>query len=123
MFLYLSCFLSSQISQRVFELMRNESSNDALLKEVEMRKDGAFKGNFEKEDVSSTSGVSGKGETTNHVVSEKDDTSKSVPFELYKRRTTVVVRRETFLNAVCKTLTEYKYVGPNQRADLILACR
>lgn len=45
------------------------------------------------------------------------------PFELYKRLTTVVVSRENFLNVVCDALSEYKYVGPNQRADLVLACR
>lgn len=56
-------------------------------------------------------------------VSKTEDRSKSVPFELYKRRTTVVVRRETFLDIVCGALTEYKYVGHNQRADLVLACR
>ncbi|MCD7460311.1 hypothetical protein HAX54_043255 [Datura stramonium] len=49
--------------------------------------------------------------------------SESKPFELYKRRTTVIVKRETFLDVVCDALTEYKYMGPNQRADLILACR
>ncbi|KAF2292169.1 hypothetical protein GH714_014748 [Hevea brasiliensis] len=53
----------------------------------------------------------------------KDYGSRSQSFELYKRRTTVIVRRETFLNVVCDSLTEYKYVGPNQRADLVLACR
>ncbi|KAJ0970313.1 hypothetical protein J5N97_023190 [Dioscorea zingiberensis] len=31
--------------------------------------------------------------------------------------------RDTFLNVVCDALAEYKYVGPNQRADLMLACR
>uniref|UniRef100_A0ACD6AN66 Uncharacterized protein n=1 Tax=Avena sativa TaxID=4498 RepID=A0ACD6AN66_AVESA len=30
---------------------------------------------------------------------------------------------EEFLNVVCDALTLYKYVGPNQRADLLLACR
>lgn len=52
-----------------------------------------------------------------------DNRSESRPFELYKRRTTVVVKREIFLDVVCDALTEYKYMGPNQRADLILACR
>ena len=45
------------------------------------------------------------------------------PFELYKRLTTVVVGRETLFDLVCRVLTEYKYIGPNQRADLSLACR
>ncbi|CAA0815051.1 P-loop NTPase domain-containing protein LPA1 homolog 2 [Striga hermonthica] len=51
------------------------------------------------------------------------DKSKSRPFELYKKRTTVVVRRKKFLDVVCEALSEYKYVGPNQRADLVIACR
>jgi len=53
---------------------------------------------------------------------EKLDTSNTVPFELYKRQTTVVVRRDLFLKGTCDALSQYKYVGPNQRADLILAC-
>ncbi|KDP44001.1 hypothetical protein JCGZ_05468 [Jatropha curcas] len=86
-----------KISQRVFELMRSESFNDALLwKEGEA--------------------IGAESEWTN-------TTSNSPTFELYKRRTTVIVRRETFIKVVCDSLTEYKYVGPNQRADLVLACR
>lgn len=56
-------------------------------------------------------------------VSGKENNSDNAPFELYKRRTTVVVKRRTFLDIVCNVLSEYKYVGPNQRADLELACR
>ncbi|KAK6144376.1 hypothetical protein DH2020_021196 [Rehmannia glutinosa] len=52
-----------------------------------------------------------------------DDKSENKPFELYKRRTTLVVGRKFFLDVVCEALSEYKYVGPNQRADLVLACR
>ncbi|CAK7332259.1 unnamed protein product [Dovyalis caffra] len=103
--------------QRVFELTRNELSNDvSLSKEVEIPVVDVSKGNSENED-----GL-GKIEVSNRLVSEEDK-NKSMPFELYKRRTTVVVRRETFLNVVCDALTEYKYVGPNQREDLVLACR
>ncbi|KAF7082208.1 hypothetical protein CFC21_086087 [Triticum aestivum] len=47
----------------------------------------------------------------------------NIPFELYKTQTTAVVSREEFLDVVCDALTLYKYVGPNQRADLLLACR
>ncbi|XP_048233676.1 P-loop NTPase domain-containing protein LPA1 homolog 1 isoform X2 [Ricinus communis] len=92
--------LFCQISQRVFELMRSESSSDALLPKLEVTGVDISKGNEWKE-----------------------FSTKSLPFELYKRRTTVIVRREAFLNVVCESLTEYKYVGPNQRADLVLACR
>lgn len=98
-------FFSDQISQRVFELIRNVSSCNALLPEG-------------TENVSPS-----KDEACRHVVSGKDDRSKSVPFEMYKTRTTVVVGRETFLDVVCDALADYKYVGPNQRADLVLACR
>lgn len=53
----------------------------------------------------------------------EEDKNKTEPFELYKRRTTVVVRRNFFLDVVCEALSEYKYVGTNQRADLVIACR
>ena len=58
-----------------------------------------------------------------HLNLSKDGGNKNIPFELYKRRTTLIVRRATFLDVVCKALAEYKYVSPNQRADLLLACR
>lgn len=47
----------------------------------------------------------------------------SMPFELYKTQTTILVSREKFLNVACDALSAYKYVGPNQKADLLLACR
>nr|CAB3451515.1 unnamed protein product [Digitaria exilis] len=49
--------------------------------------------------------------------------SSSIPFELYKNQTTVVISREQFVSVVCDALSSYKYVGPNQKADLLLACR
>jgi hypothetical protein len=91
-------------------------------KEVEITGVDASNGNNEKEDGLSSGVFLGKTEVGDSLVSE-EDRNKSIPFELYKRRTTVVVRREAFLNFVCDALTEYKYVGPNQREDLVLACR
>lgn len=58
----------------------------------------------------------------NCLVADDADKNKSKPFEMYKRRTTVVVSRQIFLDVVCGALAEYKYVGRDQRADLILAC-
>ncbi|CAL5056493.1 unnamed protein product [Urochloa decumbens] len=49
--------------------------------------------------------------------------SSSIPFELYKNQTTVVISREQFVSVVCDALSSYKYVGPNQKADFLLACR
>ncbi|XP_043705641.1 P-loop NTPase domain-containing protein LPA1 homolog 2-like [Telopea speciosissima] len=113
-----------KISRRVFEVMRNESSADAL-PHVWVGNSGldALEEHHDKEKNCSACGCLGKGEVCDHSVSEKDERSKTKPFELYKRRTTVVVKRKAFLDGVCDVLAEYKYVGPNQRADLALACR
>lgn len=77
----------------------------------------------EKECVKSWDVRFAETEVWNHLNSSKDGDNKNIPFEIYKRRTTLFVKRETFLEVVCKALTEYKYVSPNQRADLLLACR
>ncbi|KAK9999118.1 hypothetical protein SO802_018721 [Lithocarpus litseifolius] len=112
-----------KISQRVFEMIKSEIPSDALLpEETSMSRSDASVGS-EKVDGCPTTGCLDKTEVGNHLDAGKDGRSKSVPFQLYKRRTTIVVRRESFLDVVCDALAEYKYVGPNQRADLILACR
>lgn len=104
--------------------MRSECIGDGLVPSgTNFSESDTSKTHSEKEDAFSSGGCSGKMEATNSLVVEKDGRSRSVHFELYKRRTTIVVRRETFLDVVCSALTEYKYMGPNQRADLLLACR
>jgi len=80
----------------------------------------AFKGNNLKKDGDASLDIA---DLRNQLLSGKDYKIKSVPFELYKRRTSAFIRRENFLDIVCDALAEYKYVGPNQRADLVLACR
>ncbi|XP_022752884.1 P-loop NTPase domain-containing protein LPA1 homolog 1-like isoform X1 [Durio zibethinus] len=113
-----------KISQRVFELIRSEPSYNSLLQDgIEILNSCGLKGNTEREDVRPTNGDFRRAEAGSCLVSDKDDENKSIPFELYKRRTSVSVKRETFLDVVCDALAEYKYVGPNQRADLVLACR
>ncbi|KAE9587959.1 putative P-loop containing nucleoside triphosphate hydrolase [Lupinus albus] len=102
-----------KIRQRVFEVTQSGRSTDALQPE----------GMVEKKDGHDVADRVGKIDLGNHLLSGKDLGNKSVLFELYKRRTTVFVRRETFLDIVCDALAEYKYLGPNQRADLVLACR
>lgn len=105
LFFFLGCW---QISRRVFELIRSEGS-------LILSPSSGNESEFEKiSDASACSGVEKQDEV---------DKSKSKPFEMYKRRTTVVVSREIFVNVVCDALAEYKYVGHDQRADLILACR
>ncbi|KAL6979370.1 hypothetical protein U1Q18_021035 [Sarracenia purpurea var. burkii] len=104
--------------------MKNECSVDSWVSAgVELSKLDRSKGESQKENDCCSSGCSDKADGGHHLVLEKDAKNKSKPFELYKRRTTVVVRRKSFLDVVCDALAEYKYVGPNQRADLVLACR
>lgn len=113
-----------KISQRVFRVTRSEPlSNTLLPNDPEVMGIDCSKGPAENESTFSTANNLGKVEMASVLVSEEDDRSKSLPFELYKRRTTLIVRREIFQRVVCDALTEYKYVGPNQKADLVLACR
>ncbi|GAB2285070.1 hypothetical protein Dimus_019525 [Dionaea muscipula] len=104
-----------KISKRVFALVRSQSPRDAP------SRGDSFDTHALKARCTGT--CSSKDEVGTDIIADKDDRSKSLPFELYKRRTTVVIRRDTFLGVVCDTLGEYKYLGPNQREDLILACR
>ncbi|KAH0893244.1 hypothetical protein HID58_055673 [Brassica napus] len=99
-----------KISRRVFELIRSEGSCNSS---PEHGKEPEF----------SKKGGGGGGGSTHCLVADDVDKDKSKPFEMYKRRTTVFVTRQIFLDVVCDSLAEYKYVGRDQRADLILACR
>ncbi|XP_028791969.1 P-loop NTPase domain-containing protein LPA1 homolog 1-like [Neltuma alba] len=110
-----------KISKRVFELTRSESFPDTLLPEGILTSGiGAAEENFE---IEGGHYAGAKADVQNNSFSGKANRIKSALYELYKRRTTAVVRRETFLDIVCAALAEYKYVGPNQRSDLVLACR
>uniref|UniRef100_A0A7N0VBY7 Uncharacterized protein n=1 Tax=Kalanchoe fedtschenkoi TaxID=63787 RepID=A0A7N0VBY7_KALFE len=110
-----------KISKRVFDTMRRECLGDAFLLTETDSLDLDSLTRKTEEDCNCSSGY--LGENNKPVDLEKDVRNKRVPFELYKRRTTVVVKRETFLDVVCEALAEYKYLGPKQRSDLILACR
>ncbi|KAK1357430.1 P-loop NTPase domain-containing protein LPA1-like [Heracleum sosnowskyi] len=113
-----------KISQRVFELMKSECVGDASVSAGLLISGlDALKMCPPRESSCGTNQFSEKTSKGNHLVLEVDNKSKSQPFESYKKRTTIVVKRKTFLDVVCEALAEYKYVGPNQRADLVLACR
>ncbi|KAK3041010.1 hypothetical protein RJ639_026722, partial [Escallonia herrerae] len=123
-----------KISQRVFEVIRSQYSGDVACRKGEIPRDSsvlvhmmpgldASKGEFPKGNGCDTNSCLEKADGRNHLIPESDCRSRSKPFELYKRRTTVVIRRNTFLDVVSDALSEYKYVGPNQKADLVLACR
>ncbi|XAR59718.1 hypothetical protein NMG60_11015662 [Bertholletia excelsa] len=113
-----------KISKRVFELMKSDCSVDAWASTAEdMSHLGASKGNSQKEYDCWTTGYVDKADGAPHLALEEHEENNIKPFEKYKKRTTVIVRRKTFLDVVCDALAEYKYVGHNQRADLALACR
>ncbi|CAA7046455.1 unnamed protein product [Microthlaspi erraticum] len=103
-----------KISKRVFELIRSEGS--LILSPTSHAKESEF--------GKTVDGVEKLNKASSLPTTDGDvDKCKSKPFEMYKRRTTVVVPREIFVNVVCDALAEYKYVGHDQRADLILACK
>ena len=121
---YRSLMCSAQISRRVFEVLRSESFVDAWRPTgMEASGVGDAEGCCEEENNCCTGVSVSEGEVGDLFALQKDDECYAKPFELYKRLTTVVVGRETFFDFVCCVLTEYKYIGPNQRADLALACR
>ncbi|KAI3696943.1 hypothetical protein L6452_29594 [Arctium lappa] len=113
-----------KISQRVFEIMRNKCLGDTLadIGVIQWGKD-SLKVHPLKENSRDNDNRSDNMDGNNHVVSDRDGRTRSKPFESYKKRTTVVIRRRMFIDVVCDALSEYKYVGPNQRADFVLACR
>uniref|UniRef100_A0A804PP68 P-loop NTPase domain-containing protein LPA1 homolog 1 n=1 Tax=Zea mays TaxID=4577 RepID=A0A804PP68_MAIZE len=96
-----------KISKRVFNVMKSEFLATS-------KSDGAT-----KQENYPAFGL-GDGTDTPKML---ERSNSSVPFELYKNQTTVVVSREEFVSVVCDALSLYKYVGPNQKADLLLACR
>ncbi|KAL6566817.1 hypothetical protein OROMI_015221 [Orobanche minor] len=110
-----------KISQRVFEILRRRSLEEKLFPTCVRVPQQYVKVYPNRESEYYVDACLDKSDVNTSALEE--DQSKSKPFELYKRRTTVVVRRKKFLDVVCEALSEYKYVGPNQRADLVLACR
>ncbi|CAL9074163.1 unnamed protein product [Musa textilis] len=110
-----------KISRRVFEVMRDEYSVDDLPSDATSSNDWRIPSNVEYE--SNETGGLDQANMTNDLIQENVHTTCGIPFELYKRLTTAVVSWERFLDVVCDALALYKYVGRNQRADLLLACR
>ncbi|PWA77340.1 P-loop containing nucleoside triphosphate hydrolase [Artemisia annua] len=113
-----------KISQRVFEILRKKCLDDSLadIGVIQWGKD-FLKVHPVKENSGDTDKRSDKLNGSDDVASEKDGTQKSKPYESYKKRSTIVIKRRRFIDVVCDALSEYKYVGPNQRADFVLACR
>ncbi|KAG5408909.1 hypothetical protein IGI04_005228 [Brassica rapa subsp. trilocularis] len=104
-----------KISRRVFELIRSEGT---LILSPTHGTESVF-----DKTCDAASACAGVEKVSFSSTTDDVDKSKSKPFEMHKRRTTVVVPREIFVNVVCHALAEYKYVGHDQRADLILACK
>lgn len=115
---------SFKISKRVFEVMRDESSSNGIyLAKNKHPFSNLSQKSSESENDGLIDGYLMEGQGDEESNNGKDIENDNKPFQLYKRRTTVIVKRDKFLDVVCDALAEYKYVGPNKRADLVLACR
>lgn len=99
-----------KISRRVFDVMRSEGKKGSFT---------PFGANVPIPDISAER----SGKENNQIMAQENMERSSKQFELYKRQTTVVVTRKHFSSVVCDALSAYKYVGPNQSIDLLLACR
>lgn len=113
---------SFKIAKKVFEIIKNEipvdlHGNGSSLIDVhpkfsEVSKDNLEGCYVEQEQLEKT--------TANEKGVSSDNDKKPT---FCKKRITVVVKREKFLDIVCGALSEYRYVSPNQRMDLTIACR
>ncbi|XBI69419.1 hypothetical protein VPH35_064128 [Triticum aestivum] len=88
-----------EISRRVFDVVRGDPA------EMEMESQGK------------------SGGVQRYELPDAATSPRQFQFELYKRRTTVLIPRDLFLHLVCQALALYKYLAPNQRNHLTLACR
>ena len=113
-----------KISKRVFEVTKGESTTGTPQPEA-VTLSGSYtpSENFVNKDGKNAGFCLAKTDLGDRLCRLAKEKNNSVPFESYKRRTTAFVQRETFLDMVCDAMSEYKYLGPNQRADLVLACR
>ena len=59
--------------------------------------------------------------TVENEVELKEITKKL--YDAHKRRSTLVLDRNEFMNAVCDAMSEYRYFGPTRRNDFALACK
>ncbi|XP_043691214.1 P-loop NTPase domain-containing protein LPA1 homolog 2-like [Telopea speciosissima] len=102
-----------KISRRVFDILKGENLKSTVMSEV--------KGSL----VSGLRDI----ETFRKKLCEEDMTKElftgksNDPYDLYMKQATVLVERRQFLDIICRCLEEYHYVGPSQRADIILGCR
>uniref|UniRef100_A0A453GXQ3 2-phosphoglycerate kinase n=1 Tax=Aegilops tauschii subsp. strangulata TaxID=200361 RepID=A0A453GXQ3_AEGTS len=90
-----------EISRRVFDVVRGDPAEMEMLMAMSQGKRGVQR--YELPDAATS--------------------PRQFQFELYKRRTTVLIPRDLFLHLVCQALALYKYLAPNQRNHLTLACR
>ncbi|KAK9691162.1 hypothetical protein RND81_09G180100 [Saponaria officinalis] len=109
-----------KISKRVFDMVRSQSSSDTAERMDIFGANVSYVGSKIQDSLGSRFV---RTQVRNSLLTEKDGGSKSLSAEVYKRRTTVFIGRDKFLDVVCDALSEYKYVGPKQREDLVLACR
>lgn len=114
-----------KISKKVFDIMRNEIP----VKTREIDENGSSL-IISHQHLFEVGGGMLIGDSMEHGNQKKKEASGNDALNdndkkptLYKKRISVVATREKFLDVVCDSLAEYRYMGPNQRADLVIACR
>ncbi|XP_074272110.1 P-loop NTPase domain-containing protein LPA1 homolog 1-like [Silene latifolia] len=111
-----------KISKRVFDMVKSQSLIDTAARMDVFGANVSYLGSKIQDSLSIGNHLV-RNPMRNGLVIETDAGTKNLYSEVYKMRTTVFIGRDKFLDVVCDALSEYKYVGPKQREDLILACR
>ncbi|KAE8767347.1 P-loop NTPase domain-containing protein LPA1 [Hordeum vulgare] len=93
-----------EISRRVFDVVRGDPAEMEML-------------------MAMSGSGSGQGGVQRYELPDAATSPRQFQFELYKRRTTVLIPRDLFLHLVCQALALYKYLAPNQRNHLTIASR
>lgn len=116
-----------KISKRVFEVLREEFPIKTL------ERNGSDSHEYFKHDFSrhlSDSEIDNNREympeDIKRAAEENEIRLKEISKKLYdvqKKRCTVVLSRDDFMDVVCNAMSEYRYLGPNQRNDFALASK
>ncbi|KAH7297126.1 hypothetical protein KP509_26G054900 [Ceratopteris richardii] len=115
-----------KISKRVFEVLREEFS-----KSLERRGSSSterFEHDYTRH-LSDSELDNTKEYSSEHIkktAEENEVKFKEIRKKLYNvqlKRSTIVLSREDFMDVVCAAMSEYRYLGPNQRNDFVLASR
>ncbi|KAI5084627.1 hypothetical protein GOP47_0000796 [Adiantum capillus-veneris] len=116
-----------KISKRVFEVLREEFPIKALERTGSASSD-YFKHEFSRplSDSEIDNNKEYSPEDIRRAAEENEVKLKEISKKLYdvqQKRSTIVLSRDDFMDVVCDAMSEYRYLGPNQRNDFALASK